>query len=132
MTSLSTALLVALGSGIAGWALENAVHQALSPPNEPLRYSALLPGLPFMPVYAAGGALVYLMKPHVRDFHPAARALVYGGALTLLEGAAGSLDRANGQRSWDYGDGRVVDLPHAAIWALAGLGLEHVLTRSGV
>jgi len=114
--SLPTVVLTALGAGVAGWALENAFF---TEPGKP-RYSALLPGVPFLPVYAAGGAAIALLQPSIDHMHPAARALVYGGTLTALEGLAGAAERSEGRLSWDYG-GSPIDLPHAAAWAVLGL-----------
>lgn len=120
--------LVALGTGVAGWALENLVEQLTAPPEAkpPIRYSMNLPEVPFLPVYAAGGAAVALLHPYLENMHPIARALVYGGTLTAVEAGAGYLERSQGRMSWDYG-GSPVDLPHAVAWTVLGYGLERVL-----
>ena len=114
----STIAIIALASGVAGYAIENAV---VGP-----RHSRWFPDLPFMPVYAVGGAAVALLAPELRDQSVLVKALSYGVALTAVEGAAGLADRATGGRSWDY-DGHVIDLPHALLWAGMGLGLDGAL-----
>lgn len=122
---LSRALLFGLGSGVAGWVLENLTSE------EP-RYSKVFGDgtrIPFLPIYAVGGALVAATAPEIRALTVPARALVYGGGLTALEALAGRTERALGRRSWDY-RGDVVDLPHAALWSILGLGLEAIVLRS--
>jgi hypothetical protein len=116
--SAETILLTALGAGFAGWLLENMLFGP--------RYSYHLPGVPWLPVYAVGGAAVATIAPRIGDMNIAGRAVVYGATLTAIEGTAGTLERAEGRRSWDYG-GSPVDLPHAAAWAGLGLVLEGVL-----
>lgn len=120
--------LVAIGTGVAGWALENVFEQISAPKDvrPPVRYSAVLPGVPLLPVYAAGGAAVAILQPHLASMSPIARALVYGATLTAVEAGAGYLERSQGRMSWDYG-GSPVDLPHAITWAVLGYGLEQVL-----
>lgn len=116
-----TVALAALLAGVAGWTLENIGGG--SP-----RYSAHLPGLPFLPVYAAGGAVVALLAPSLSGFHPLGKAMVYAGALTALEASAGYAERAMGRQSWDY-QGAPVDLPHALLWGGLGLALDSVLPK---
>lgn len=116
--SWSTVLLAAAGTGIAGWVLENV---AFGP-----RYSAHLPGVPFLPVYAVGGATIALLAPHLSAMDPAGRALIYAGTLTGVEALAGYVERAQGRKSWDYG-GSPVDLPHAALWGGLGLLAESMI-----
>ena len=131
--SLGRVALIALGTGVAGWVLENTLEQVMAPrgENPPVRYSMNLPGVPLLPVYAAGGAAVALLQPYLATMHPIARALVYGGALTAVETGAGYLERRQGRMSWDYG-GSPVDLPHAITWTVLGYGLERVLEGSRV
>jgi hypothetical protein len=117
----SSVLVAAAASGVLGWAGENALSKTP-------RHSALAPELPFLPIYAAGGALVVLAAPHLRGQPLPVRFLAYAGLLTALEAAAGAAERAAGRVSWDYG-GSVVDLPHAALWGLLGLGLEAVVNE---
>lgn len=116
--------LVALGTGVAGWVLENLLFSA----REGKRYSYHLPNTPFLPIYAAGGASVALLEPHLRNMSTPGRALIYGATLTSLECLAGSLERAEGRRSWDY-DGQPVDLEHAVLWAGLGLVVEAAVRR---
>lgn len=112
----------ALGTGVAGWALENALYAP------PTRYSYHLPGVPLLPVYAAGGAAVVLMAPHLRALTPSGKFLVYAAVLTSIEALAGLAERVEGRRSWDY-DGLPADLAHAALWGALGLGLDYVLPK---
>jgi uncharacterized membrane protein len=114
--SLSTLVFTSLGSGVAGWVLENALFTS---PGRP-RYSALLPNTPFLPVYAVGGAAIAMIQPRIQHMHPVARLLIYGIALTSIEGTAGYLERSDGRMSWDYG-GSPIDVPHAVAWAFLGL-----------
>lgn len=110
-TSAGKVLATALLTGVAGWAMENVLFGP--------RYSYHFPNLPFMPVYAAGGALIALMEPRVSHWSLPAQAFAYGGTLTAIEGIAGLLERAEGRRSWDY-EGSPVDLPHAVAWTVLG------------
>lgn len=116
-----------LGSGVAGWAIENL--WSCQKEGRACRYSRVFgeTHVPFLPVYAAGGAAVAAIAPRIAEWNVLARGLVYGTALSGIEYAAGALDRGSGWRSWDYGRGRRVDLPHAAAWAVLGLGLEQIL-----
>lgn len=117
-----TVALAALLAGVTGWTLENVG-------SDKPRYSSHLPGLPFLPVYAAGGAIVALLAPSLSDFHPFGKALVYAGALTALEASTGYAERTMGRKSWDY-EGAPVDLPHALLWGGLGLALDSVLPSS--
>jgi hypothetical protein len=121
MTPLARAGLAALACGLAGWLLEDVLRR----PGEPRRYSKAFEGrpVPFLPVYAAGGALIALFAPRLFRFSAPVRFGVYAVGLSGLELAAGALDRsAPGRASWSYGlSGAVVDVPHAVAWG--GLGL---------
>lgn len=110
--SLRTILLTAGVVGAGGWFLENAFARRNDNPE--------FRGLPFLPVYAAGGAAIALIEPVVRDLHPLEKVAVYGGMLTGIEALAGALDSAAGRQSWNYGNGRRVDLPHSALWGVLG------------
>lgn len=110
-TSAGKVVATALFTGVAGWVLENALFGP--------RYSYHFPKLPFMPVYAVGGAAIALLEPRVSHWSLPAQALVYGGTLTAIEGIAGLLERAEGRRSWDY-EGSPIDAPHAIAWTLLG------------
>lgn len=120
MPDWGTLLLVALGSGVAGWALERVVTGTA-------RYSPALGGaasaVPFLPVYALGGVALAALEPAVSGWSWPARGLAYGTALTAVEAAAGLIDRGMGSKTWDY-SGRVVDVPHAIAWGALGLALE--------
>lgn len=114
-------LLVGFASGIAGWIGENVI---CSKP----RYSQVFGGarIPFLPVYAIGGAIVTAVAPEITDMPLLARGVVYAGLLSGVEMVAGYADRVTGHRSWDY-DGKTSDLGHAALWGAIGLGLEELL-----
>jgi hypothetical protein len=118
---LSTIALAALGSGVAGWILENTLF--------PPRSARLLgPGVPFLPVYAAGGALVAVLSPYLKAQPAVVRAAAYGASLTGLEYAVCKVDRATGGKTWDY-NGACIDVPHAALWAALGLVIERVVEK---
>lgn len=125
MTPLARIALIATGAGFAGWALENVAAAAQ---NEPPRYSHHFPRLPFLPIYAAGGALVAVLAPRLRDVSTAGRIVVYGVALTGLEAVSGHLERRAGRKSWDYG-GAVIDIPHTILWAALALAGEQAVKR---
>lgn len=120
--SVALVLGAALASGVAGWAIENALFAP--------RYSRVFgeARIPFLPVFAAGGAAVALLSEEIADESPIVRGAVYAAVLTGLEGAAGLADRSIGRTSWDY-DGAVVDVPHALAWGALGLGLDETLRR---
>lgn len=120
MNEFSKIMLAALGTGVAGWALENTLFGK--------RYSALLPGVPFLPVYAVGGAAIALAQPRLQGLSPVTQALIYGGMLTSLEAVAGTWERSEGRMSWDYG-GTPVDLPHAAAWGVLGYLASEVIRK---
>lgn len=113
--------------GVAGWALENLL-------SETPRYSAAFRGkrVPFLPVYALGGASVLVVSPTLKaqGMPAAARAATYAGILSGVEWTACQIDRKTMcARSWDYGpdtpdgDG-CVDVPHAVAWGVLGLVAE--------
>lgn len=118
--SVGVVALAAVGAGFAGWAVENGLFGP--------RFSYHAPKIPFLPVYAVGGAAVALLAPHLSSATLLERAAVYGLTLTAIEGAAGRLERAEGRRSWDYG-GSPIDLPHALAWAGLGLVLEQGILK---
>jgi hypothetical protein len=116
--------LVAVGAGVAGWAAENTLFGS--------RYSAAFGNrkVPFLPVYAAGGALVYAVAPLISDLHPLARAAVYGATFTGLELVAGLTEREQGKTSWAYGPtGEPISLGHSLMWAGLGMLTEQAIRR---
>lgn len=125
MSRASSVLLTALASGVLGWAGESLLFGP--------RYSGVFGGakVPFLPVYAVGGATVALLAPHLANQPALVRAAAYGATLTALEAAAGYAERAEGRMSWDY-DGSPVDLKHALLWAGLGLVFEQVLPKGAV
>jgi hypothetical protein len=128
---LSVAELVGKAAlfGVAGWAMENALFGprnsvAWTPPDgehaPPASSRRVV--VPFLPVYAVGGAVVLVAAQHVQNWPWPMRGALYGGVLTGLEYVACQIDRKIlGAHSWDYGGGACVDWRHAAAWA--GLGL---------
>lgn len=125
LSPLARIAIIAAGAGFAGWALENVSAAAQ---NEPPRYSYHFPRLPFLPIYAAGGALVALLEPRLRNVSTAGRVVVYGATLTALEAVSGHLERRAGRKSWDY-NGAVVDIPHTLLWVALGLAGEQAVKR---
>lgn len=122
--------LAAVLAGVAGWAGENTLETVRAPKSAPpeTRYSAHLPGVPFLPVYAAGGALLSLLTPTIQSAPWPLRGLAYAGALTALEAGSGYAERAQGRQSWDY-NGKPADLSHAALWGALGLLAEPLFKR---
>jgi len=118
---------VVVAAGILGFAMENVIFGA--------RYSKALggatAGVPLLPVYAAGGAVLAVLVPVVRPLMWPLRAAIYAGSLSGVEYGACRLDiAAGGKRSWRYSDGLdaqgCVDLPHALAWGALGLLVEEV------
>jgi Putative ABC-transporter type IV len=107
---------VALIGGAAGWAIENVLFGE--------RHPALFPGLPWMPVYAAGAVAIILLKPHLEGLGLLERFVAYALLLSVIEAAAGLLDRAEDRKTWDYPG--VWDVPHAVMWGCLGLLLEEL------
>lgn len=106
--------------GVLGYALENAFTGEA-------RKSALVPaGVPFLPIYGAGFALLGEMAPKLKAYPLETRAAVYAATFTALELAACQAERADGRVSWAYDAGACVDLPHATLWGLLGLLAERV------
>lgn len=114
-------------SGVAGWGIENMLFGP--------RYSALFKGahVPFLPIYAAGGATVLAIAPTLKaqGLPWIARGAAYAGILTALEWTGCQLDRKSlGAHSWDYGDGDdapaegCIDVKHAIAWGVLGLLVE--------
>lgn len=119
--SLGRLTLFALASGVAGWAIENAIF-----PETGGHFSKGFGKLPFLPVYAAGGVAVALAAPSLAKVPVLGRTAIYGAGLSGLELVACRMDRSlAGKPSWSYGhEGGCVDLPHAVAWGLLALGAE--------
>jgi len=117
--------------GAGGWAIENALSQTP-------RYSAVFKGerVPFLPVYAFGGAAVMLLAPKLREKDLAwpVRAAIYASVLSGVEYAGCFIDReVLGACSWDYSKKNCespswgcVDFKHAALWGMLGLAIEKI------
>ncbi len=113
--------------GAGGWAIENVLSK------EP-RYSALFKGerVPFLPVYAIGGAAVMMLAPRLRELPWYVRAAIYAGTLSGVEYAGCHIDREVLEAcSWDYSRKDCaepvrgcVDFGHAALWGMLGLLVE--------
>jgi hypothetical protein len=121
LTELATIALAGVASGFGGWLLEWAFRGRPG-------YSVAFGGarVPFLPVYAVGGAMVSALAPELSGLSWPARGAAYAGALTLAELGAGLVDRATDHESWSY-DGRVIDAPHALAWGALGLVAEAFL-----
>lgn len=133
MNNASRIAVAALGTGFAGWVVENTLFPRRTGQEPPgtYRWSHTLGKVPILPIYAAGGGLVAALSPHLQHLHPAARALTYAGALGLLEATVGWVERSDkpdATPSWDY-EGNAVDLPHALAWGALALGVEEVVRR---
>jgi len=127
-SSLQRLALIGLGTGVAGWLLENV---ALGRP----RYSVAFGEhkVPFLPAYAAGGVAIALLAPHLQKENVLVRAAAYGVGLSGVELVAGGIDReimGPNRMTWAYGpDKSVIDLQHTLLWALLGLAAEQVIER---
>jgi hypothetical protein len=121
VNSLLKLLAAFVAGGVAGWAIENAG-------SGPSRTSKLFGSrrVPFLPVYGLGVAAVIGVEPLLSKLPILARGGIYAAGLSGLEYAAAKVDRDLGPPAWDYGRGAAVDLPHAAVWGLLGLGVEGI------
>ena len=114
--------------GAAGWAMHNALFERRmlavtvtddDKEHKPPERSVMVP---FLPVYAVGGAAVLATAQAIHTWPWPLRGATYGAMLTGLEYVACQIDRKLlGAKSWDYGEGSCVDWKHALAWA--GLGL---------
>jgi hypothetical protein len=118
--TLARVAAVAGAVGAGGWLVENLLIK---------RYDAV-DGIPLLPVYAAGGAVIALASPHLRGRTMVERFVFYAILLSALEAVAGELDSAMGRQSWDYGGGARIDVPHALAWGACGLLIDAFLTTS--
>lgn len=120
--------------GVAGWGIENALFGP--------RYSAAFGGthVPFLPVYALGGATVLALAPTLKaqNIPWPLRGAAYAGVLTGVEWAGCQVDRHTlGAKSWDYDheeslDGHgCIDWKHAVAWGVLGLIAEQFAMGTG-
>ena len=120
MTDSTRIIAAGLASGVLGWALENVI---VGPRESRYAFS-----LPFMPVYAVGGAIVAAAKPALDNVGLVKQVAAYSAILGGVELVAGTADRALGGREWGYGSqGNVVDVPHALTWGVLGTALAAVM-----
>jgi len=124
MTNVERILVGALVGGVAGWVIESMSRGHL-------QWSPAWNGapIPFTPTYAAGGALLAVAAPHLKDVPWPARALTYAAGFTIVEYGACQIDRAAGNHTWGYGPDKrsCVDLEHTLAWGALGLLGEQVL-----
>ena len=125
MNTLGRVAVTSALAGFGGWVVENAFVNPSG--SQVARYSHHLPNVPFLPVYAVGGASVALLAPHLQTVGPVGKFLIYAGVLTGVEAMAGLLERSEGRRSWDY-NGKAIDLKHAAMWGALGLITDAIIT----
>lgn len=130
--SIATFIGIAIIAGLLGFALENVLFGA--------RYSKALggasAGIPFLPVYAVGGAVLAAVVPAVQPLMLPLRVAAYAGSLTAVEYGACQLDRGVGGRpSWEYANGLdaqgCIDVPHILAWGGLGLVVEQVIRILG-
>jgi uncharacterized membrane protein len=112
--------------GVGGWAIENMFYGP--------RFSAWFSRapIPFLPVYAAGGAALMLTRPHLKRVPWLLRVPIYAAMLSGIEYAGCLIDRKIfGACSWDYSNQDCartyqgcIDLQHTLIWGALGLLAE--------
>lgn len=104
--------------GFAGWVMEAIFHGKPG-------YSEVLGGdrykVPVLPVYGVGGVLIGAMAPAVSKLAWPVQVATYGVTLSGLEYLACQADRTSGHHSWDYGQGKCIDLPHTLAWGAFGM-----------
>jgi hypothetical protein len=120
-----------VAAGLLGGALGWAVEAVCFP--EP-RYSKAFGGdhVPFLPVYAAGGAAIAAVSPYLENRSFLERAVVYGAGITALELGACALDRSlPGEPRWNYSPEGThqnllgcVDFKHSAAFTVMSLLFE--------
>lgn len=122
-TELSRIMKAGVIAGVSGWAIENAYT--------PNRYSWVMggerAGIPFLPVFALGGAVLAAVAPRLQSQGDLTRLATYSVALGGLEWAVCKADRALGHCSWDY-EGACVDAPHALAWGALAMLVEPLIT----
>lgn len=114
--------------GIGGWALENAIYGP--------RFSAVFgrAKVPFLPVYAVGGATILLTKPHLKKIPWILRVPIYTALLTGIEFVGCQIDRrVLGACSWDYTNAGCahaldgcVNVSHSLLWGALGVFVEAI------
>jgi len=116
--------------GVGGWAIENAIFGP--------RYSSWWrrARIPFLPVYAVGGAAVLLTAPQLKKRNVPwwVRLPIYAALLTGIEYVGCQIDRRIFNAcSWDYSKQNCgkpyegcIDLKHAAVWGALGLVAEGI------
>jgi len=88
----------------AGWLIEVAYRSATQ---RKFINAGFLYG-PFIPIYAVGAFFILLGEYSFSEWHPAARILIYGFLLTLLEYIAGYFaEKIFKLKLWDYSDSRI-------------------------
>jgi uncharacterized membrane protein len=115
--------------GVGGWLFENLLFGGE-------RYSSAWNGakVPFLPVYAFGGAAVMLAAPYLKSTPAPARAIAYAAGLSAIELAGCQVERRMMVScSWDYSGNACknpwagcVDAPHAVFWGALGLLVEAI------
>ncbi|MBN1473530.1 MAG: HD domain-containing protein [Syntrophaceae bacterium] len=88
----------------AGWLIE-VVYRSVT--QRKFINAGFLHG-PFIPIYAVGAFFILLVEYSFRGWHPAARILIYGFLLTLLEYVVGYYaEKIFKLKLWDYSDSRI-------------------------
>lgn len=125
MNKIERLFKIGLISGFAGWAIDNAYT------GSHMGYSWVTggekTGIPWMPVYAAGGIALSEIVPRVQGWSAPERVLAYGLSLGALEWGACKLDRSLGRCSWNY-SGACTDVEHIAAFGVLSLILEGIFT----
>jgi hypothetical protein len=117
LTRIATAFAV---GGVVGWLIENALYGSRN------SYAFDKAPIPFLPVYGVGTATVVETASYIQDLPFLVRGMVYGVELSGIELAACQIDRSFGPPSWDYGNGKCIDLPHTILWGVLGLLVEQI------
>lgn len=123
MSTFERVVAGALLGGVAGWLIEGVSRGHV-------QFSPAFSGapIPFIPTYAAGGALLAYLAPKIEDVPWPARAAVYAAGFSAVEYGACKIDRAFGNNTWGYGpENSCVDLEHTLAWAALGLLGEQVV-----